>query len=119
MKSKRKRSPRKLNSRKTHPDHSARAEITVKIDLPSARVADTVYKSILPETLQNATFRSRTFLSRKGRVLELTIKAKDIVALRAASNSFLRFLSVALKTIDIVAPFYSARRADGNLNAGA
>jgi len=89
------------------------------MDLPSARVADTVYKSVLPETLQNATFRSRTLLSRNGRVLELTIKAKDIVALRAASNSFLRFLAVAVKTIDIVAPFYSARQAGGNLNAGA
>lgn len=38
----------------------------------------------------------------------MTIRADDIVALRAASNTFLRFVSVALKTLNIVSPFYRA-----------
>ncbi len=38
----------------------------------------------------------------------LDIKADDLVALRAASNSFLRFVSVALKTLNAVAPFYTS-----------
>ncbi len=118
MKSKKRRSSTKLNQRKSQPDTPASAQINVKIGLSSARVAETVYRSILPETVKTAGFRSRTSLRRNGRVLELVIKARDVVALRAASNSFLRFLGVALKTIDVVAPFYSARQADVNLKAG-
>lgn len=38
------------------------------------------------------------------------ILADDIVALRAASNTFLRFVAVATKTVNVVAPFY--RKAD-------
>ena len=34
------------------------------------------------------------------------IVADDIVALRAASNTFLRFIAVAMKTVNVVAPFY-------------
>ncbi len=49
--------------------------------------------------------------------MELNIKARDIVALRAASNSFLRFLAVALNAVDVVAPFYRAGRADVNSKA--
>jgi tRNA threonylcarbamoyladenosine modification (KEOPS) complex Pcc1 subunit len=36
----------------------------------------------------------------------LHILADDIVALRAASNTFLRFVAVAVKTVNVVAPFY-------------
>jgi hypothetical protein len=37
----------------------------------------------------------------------LHIRAEDVVALRAASNTFLRFISVAMKTLNLVSPFYS------------
>jgi tRNA threonylcarbamoyladenosine modification (KEOPS) complex Pcc1 subunit len=40
----------------------------------------------------------------------LHILANDIVALRAASNTFLRFVAVAVKTVNIVAPFYREAR---------
>jgi len=45
-------------------------------------------------------------VKQKGRSLELHILADDLVALRAASNTFLRFAAVAAKTVNIVAPFY-------------
>ncbi len=103
--------------RKTQADNPSNAELTVKIDLPSPKIARTVYSSVYPETIQIRGFRSRTSLRRNGRVLELNIKARDIVALRAASNSFLRFLAVALNAVDVVAPFYRAGRADVNSKA--
>ncbi len=37
----------------------------------------------------------------------LRIEASDLVALRAASNSFLRFISAAMKAIEAISPFYS------------
>jgi tRNA threonylcarbamoyladenosine modification (KEOPS) complex Pcc1 subunit len=94
---------------KTRPK-STSAEITLEVTLPSSRVAETVYKSLLPETTQPSGFRSHVSVRQRGRSLELHILANDIVALRAASNTFLRFVAVAVKTVNIVAPFYREAR---------
>ena len=104
----RKKLERRRLQRKTSGDQSL-AEITIDISLPSTELADTIYTTLLPETRQRPGFRSKTNVSRKGKILHLEIKATDIIALRAASNSFLRFVSVAMKTINIVAPFYMAQ----------
>ena len=90
------------------------AEITIDITLPSTRLADTVYRSLLPETRQPPGFRSRTIVSRTDKILHINIKATDIIALRAASNSFLRFVSVAMKTLNVVAPFYMAQDSESS-----
>ncbi len=89
---------------------STSAEIALEISLPSSRVAEIVYKSLLPETTQPSGFRSRVSVRQRGRSLELHILADDIVALRAASNTFLRFVAVAVKTVNVVAPFYREAR---------
>ncbi|HZY94953.1 MAG TPA: KEOPS complex subunit Pcc1 [Candidatus Bathyarchaeia archaeon] len=86
--------------------HSA-AELTVEIDLPNAKIAETVYASLLPESQPTPGYRSTIRLRQMGRVLWLQIKARDIVSLRAASNSFLRLVAVAVKTINVVARFNS------------
>lgn len=103
----RKKLERQTLQRKTRRDQSI-VEITIEISLPSTKLAETIYTSLLPETRQPRGFRSTTILSRTGKTLHLKIKAADIVALRAASNSFLRFVAVAMKTINVVAPFYIA-----------
>jgi len=87
--------------------HEARTEIAIAISLPSERLAETVYDSILPETRHTPGHRSSARVSCKGRILQVNIKAEDIVALRAASNTFLRFISVAMKTLNLVSAFYS------------
>ena len=103
--------------RKTQANKLSEAEITVEIGLPSKRVVETVYAAVSPETLQTAGFRSKTTIRTRGRVLVLTIKARDLVALRAASNSFLRYVAVASKAVDVVAPFYRAGRSQMNSKA--
>ncbi len=111
---KKKSRKRHLERKKLQPTtkDNPQAEITVEIDLPSSRIADTIYTSLLPETRQPLGFRSRTTVRREGRVLRLNIKAEDIVALRAASNTFLRFVLVAMKTLNVVSPFYRAGEPD-------
>ena len=107
MKQKAKLKPRQ--KQKAPPKTSAKnasAELTIEIRLPSSKLAETVYSSLLPETQQPSGFRSHVTVKHKGRELELHILADDIVALRAASNTFLRFVSVAVKTVNVVAPFY-------------
>ena len=91
--------------RKTSPE-KASAEITIEIDLSSSKIAETVYRTLLPETKQPSGFRSQVSVKHRGNKLELHILADDIVALRAASNTFLRFVAVAVKTVNVVAPFY-------------
>jgi KEOPS complex subunit Pcc1 len=100
------RLPTRTRSRNTS------AEVDLEIGLPSSRLAETVYRSLLPETKQPSGFRSRVDVKRDGRTLELHISADDIVALRAASNTFLRFVAVAVKTVNVVAPFYREANAD-------
>ena len=90
----------------------ASAEITIEIDLSSSKLAETVYTSLLPETKQPSGFRSQVSVKHKGKALELHILADDIVALRAASNTFLRFVAVAVKTVNVVAPFYRNENLD-------
>ena len=90
----------------------ASAEISIEIGLPSQKLAETVYMSLLPETKQPSGFRSHVSVKHSGRTIELHILADDIVALRAASNTFLRFVAVAVKTLNVVAPFYSKANPD-------
>jgi tRNA threonylcarbamoyladenosine modification (KEOPS) complex Pcc1 subunit len=104
----RKNSPQTRNLQRTTSKSKSQAEITIHIGLPSQKLAETVYNSLLPETRQTPRFRSETRVDRKDHILELNIRADDIVALRAASNTFLRFVSVAMKTLNVVAPFYRA-----------
>jgi tRNA threonylcarbamoyladenosine modification (KEOPS) complex Pcc1 subunit len=96
---------------KTSPENTS-AEITIEIGLPSSILAETVYRSLLPETKQPSGFRSSVFVKRERRGLELRIVANDIAALRAASNTFLRFVAVAVKTVNVVAPFYRKANLD-------
>jgi tRNA threonylcarbamoyladenosine modification (KEOPS) complex Pcc1 subunit len=85
------------------------AEITIQIGLPSTKIATIIRKSIEPETRPTRVYRSRTTVTSRGRRLQITVRARDLVALRAACNSFLHFVAAALRTVQIVAPFYRAR----------
>ena len=106
-----------LKKNRSPPNHRPRklkqpsrfAELTVSVDTQSARIARTIRDSLEPETRAVRGFRSKTIISSSGRKLRLRIEAEDLVALRAASNSFLRFVAVSLKAIESVAPFYSGR----------
>ena len=40
----------------------------------------------------------------------MRVQAQDLVALRAASNSFLRFIAASFRAIEVVAPFYRTRQ---------
>src|SRR6266571_2815409 len=82
-----------------------------KVVTPEAeKIAETILRSVIPETQQTPGYRSSTRLEARGRVLTMHIQAQDLVALRAASNSFLRLVSASLRAIEVVAPFYRTRR---------
>jgi len=78
------------------------ADLSVWVELSSALMAETVQRAVLPETRALRHFRSRTSLSRRGRVLRVRIVASDLGALRAAANSFLQFVLVARDAVEAV-----------------
>ncbi len=104
--------------RKTNKPRPGSALLNVRIELPSNRIADIVSTSVGPEAQPIQGFRSSTSVRSKGRVLELEIQARDLVALRASANSFLRLVAAASKTMETVAPFYSGRLRRAVSNPG-
>jgi len=78
------------------------ADLSVWVGLSSAVMAETVRRAVLPETRALRHFRSRTSISRNGRVLRVRIVASDLGALRAAANSFLQFVLVARNAVEAV-----------------
>ncbi|TMI11762.1 hypothetical protein E6H33_11470 [Candidatus Bathyarchaeota archaeon] len=100
----------KLNRPVSQPTTPKESEITISIILESSKIAETILRSVIPEAQQTPGYRSSTRLEARGHVLTMHIQAKDLVALRAASNSFLRFVSASLRAIEVVAPFYRTRR---------
>ncbi|TMI53005.1 hypothetical protein E6H13_05380 [Candidatus Bathyarchaeota archaeon] len=96
---------------RTSPSRTHReSEILLSIDFPSPKIARTIFSSVVPETQQAPGYRSFTELEANGRALIMRIQAQDLVALRAASNSFLRFIAASFRAIEVVAPFYRTRQ---------
>lgn len=85
------------------------AQLTVIIDLPDFKTAESIARSIEPETKTTKGYRSQVKVSFKDSQLSLIIEAEDLVALRAAANSFLHFVAVCLEAVSTVAPFYRGR----------
>ena len=64
--------------------------------------AEILYHAILPEVRDIPSRRVSADLSVEDGKLILSISAADLVALRAALNSFLRFISSTLQTLEAV-----------------
>ena len=72
-----------------------KAKATVRLKLPSEQKLQTILRSLEPE-INSPTARSRASLMKEGEYLILKIEAKDTVALRAALNSYLRWINSIL-----------------------
>jgi len=80
-----------------------RAKATVRLKFSSDKHLEMIIKALAPETKRPTTKRSKSVLERDDALLALCVEASDTVALRAALNSYLRWInSVAsvLKTLD-------------------
>lgn len=82
---------------------TTRAEIA--IELSSKRQAEAICKALRPETRHSIGPRSRVAILLRGKALEIVVFAKDISALRAAVNSYLRWVSGSTDLIRIVDHF--------------
>ncbi len=72
------------------------------LEYDSEAAARTVERSLAQEVGEIDDDRSATTLSRSGTAVELAIEAADLVALRAAANTWLSLASVAERTAETV-----------------
>jgi len=79
-----------------------KANAVVRFGFPSERHLDVVLRALKPEVDKPATLRSRESLKRDGRFLVLSVEAKDTVALRAALNAYLRWVSSVVMVLEVV-----------------
>lgn len=62
----------------------------------------TVFKALKPEIQKQCATRSSSSLSVENMSLVLEIEAKDTVALRAASNAYLRWINSLLNVLQVL-----------------
>lgn len=79
-----------------------KATAAVRLKIPSGKRLETVFNSLKPEVTNVTTKRSRTVLEKKEEFLILKIEARDTVALRAALNTYLRWINSILSVLGVL-----------------
>ena len=78
------------------------SEYCVKVELffPTEITAKNIFKSIEPEYLEERRDRSLTKISVNKSILSIDIKAKDITALKAGINGYLKSINLCNKIME-------------------
>jgi KEOPS complex subunit Pcc1 len=79
-----------------------KAEATIRFKFSTEQQAETILKSLKPETENPTTIRSHTTLRKEGKHLTLRVEAKDTVALRATLNAYLRWINSILNVFKVL-----------------
>lgn len=74
----------------------------MRLGFGSARERDVVFGALMPEVEKPASGRVKIMLERDGLGLVLKVEAKDTVALRAALNSYLRWINSLTTVLDTI-----------------
>ncbi len=74
----------------------------IRLETSSEKQVQTLLKALLPETRKPANFRSKVSIKGEGRTLTIQVDAKDISALRATLNSYLRWIALIEDTFETV-----------------
>lgn len=77
------------------------AEAEVRIGFIGS-LPELLERSLLPEAERPTSERSSVSLASNEEVLKILIEASDVIALRAAFNSYLRWVSAILDVVDAV-----------------
>jgi len=75
---------------------STGGSIVLEIETSSVEEATILLKSVQPETQSAPSDRARVDVSQTGSILRIEITADDFVALRAATNSYLAWISASI-----------------------
>ncbi len=73
-----------------------KAQAVVRLNFSSEKQLKVVLGALKPETETSSTSRSKVEMKTEGQMLILDFRATDTSALRAAMNSYLRLIGVAM-----------------------
>jgi KEOPS complex subunit Pcc1 len=79
-----------------------KAKAIVRLKFPSSKHLELVSKALEPEIRKTLTRRSRVALAKEDDFLVLTVEARDTVALRAALNSYLRWINSITSVLEVL-----------------
>ena len=72
------------------------AKAVVRLNFSSEKQLEVVLRALKPETENSTISRSKVCMTTEGESLVLDFRANDTSALRAAMNSYLRLIGVAM-----------------------
>jgi KEOPS complex subunit Pcc1 len=75
-------------------------EATYVFEYPDERTARAIGDAVANEVGEIDDERSRATVTRTGRTLEVRVDARDLVALRAATNTWIGLVAVAERTLE-------------------
>ncbi len=73
-----------------------KAQAVIRLNFSSKKSLNVVLGALKPETETSSTSRSKVDMKTEGQTLILDFRATDTSALRAAMNSYLRLIGVAM-----------------------
>jgi len=79
-----------------------KAKAVLRLKFTSEKQLDIVLKALEPEVKKPTTMRSRTALKKDDASLVLNVEARDTVALRAALNAYLRWISSVISVLEVL-----------------
>jgi tRNA threonylcarbamoyladenosine modification (KEOPS) complex Pcc1 subunit len=86
-----------------------KARATARLKFPSERQVKIISEALKLETNKPITSRSRANLEKDGTFLVLKVECRDTIALRAALNAYLRWISAIYNVLSIVDSFALSR----------
>lgn len=78
-----------------------RVDIQFQMEFEDLKQAKIVMKALEPELNSSPSERSSVELNLTGKVLNVDITASDVTSLRAAVNSYLRWIMLSLNVINV------------------
>ncbi len=94
-----------------------RAKATVRIPFRSEKQLTALVNALIPEMSRQMGIRSQASMTSQGQILVLTVEAKDTVALRAALNAYLRWMSSTMNVLRVVAKDSGAKSTNSGETA--
>jgi tRNA threonylcarbamoyladenosine modification (KEOPS) complex Pcc1 subunit len=79
-----------------------KAKAVVRLPFPSEKLQIALIHALTPEVNRQIGVRSKVSLKAEGQGLVLNVEAEDTVALRAALNAYLRWISSTLNVLETV-----------------
>ncbi len=84
-----------------HPTQRSRFQATITLYMDGEE-AEVIVRSVSPEALDVPSRRVKVYLERVPEGVMLRVESRDLTALRAALNSFLRFIDASLSSVRVI-----------------